>query len=195
MNLLEKLLKPFVQNSSNVYAENRLLKLGVGVMLLFGLFNSVSIQRLENNIQTHYVPLGTTAKFVLTGDSANDEYLMAMSRYIIHMVGDVTPANARTQYLEILTLWDSSTYSTYKDRFEKMAKSLESYPSVSYLVEWDRGEGLKLEGNFMRKKVVKKKMVGDTVLKKTSIDYQIEYRIEHGAFKIINISEVGGEEV
>lgn len=189
------ILQPFLQHSSNVYAENRLLKIGVGAMLLFGLFNAVAIQRLENNIQTHYVPLGTTARFVLTGDSANDEYLMAMSRYIIHMVGDVTPALARSQYEELLTLWDSSTYSKYKDQFDRMAASLESYPSVSYQVVWDAGEGVKLKDNTMRKRVTKRKMVGDTVVSKTVLEYEIEYKIEHGAFKLISISEVGGDQV
>ncbi len=188
-------LKPFMQASSNVYAENRLLKIGVSAMLVFGLFNAVAIQRLEKNIQTHVIPVGVASRFVLTGDSANDEYLMAMARYIIHMIGDVSPPLARAQYSELLTLWDASTYSKYKDQFDKMAASLEHYPSVSYHVTWDAGEGVQIKGNTMRKRVIKKKMVGDTVVGKTTLEYEIEYKIEHGAFKIISISEVGGEQV
>ena len=193
--MVKKLMAPFLQNSSNVYAENRLLKMGVGAMLLFGLFNAVAIQRLENHIQTHIIPVGTATSFVLTGDSANDEYLMAMARYVIHMVGDVTPANARGQYYELLKLWDSSTYSKYKDQFDKMLRSLESYPSVSYQIIWDSSEGVKLGKGTMRKRVTKRKMVGDTVVGKTVLDYEIQYKIEHGAFKILNISEIGGDQI
>ncbi len=189
------LIKRYMQSSSNVFAENKLLRYAIAIMLLVTLINSVSIANIKDSVQTHIIPVGTQSNFILTGSTANDDYLKAMARYIVHMTGNMTPASARGQFNELLTLWHPTTYAEYRARFDKLADSLERYPSISYHIVWDGERPIKKEGDSLRINVIKKKLVGDTVQRKTQLDIEINYVIEQGRFFIVSVKEVGGEQV
>jgi len=192
---MKNMIGEYMQESSNIFAENRILRVCVVGMLIMTVLNSISIGNLKDSIVTHIVPVGTSQNFILTGSTANDEYLRSMARYVTHMIGNMTPATARQQFTELLTLWHSTTYSEYRDRFDEIADSIERYPSVSYHSIWDGKGSISLKGETMRISVIKQKIVGDTVTKKIPIDIEIGYVIENGQFFIISVKEVGGESV
>lgn len=192
---MKKFINHYLQDSSDLFAENKILRYAVALMLIVTLINSVSISNMKDSIVTHIIPVGAAHNFILSGSTANDDYLKSMSRYITHMVGNLTPATARQQFNELLTLWHPTTYSEYRDRFDKLADSLERYPSVSYHVVWDGAAPIKKEGDSLRIGVIKKKIVGDTVSRKTALQIEINYVIEDGRFFIVSVKEVGGEEV
>ena len=184
----------FVQDSSNVYAENRLLKLGFICVVLFSGFQAYSIHGSLEEQKTHIVPIGGQGDFVISGTTASDDYLRSMGRYIVHMAGDLSAASARRQLNELLTLVHPDKYSEYRDLFTKLATGIERYPTVSYVVNWRGNQDIKKVGdNTLQVSAVKRRIVGDSVTRTENITYEIRYSITQGRFWLHGIKEVSDD--
>lgn len=184
----------FVQDSSNVFAENRLLKLGFICMVLFSTFQAFSIHGALEKQQTHIVPIGGQGDFVISGSTASDDYLRSMARYIVHMAGNLSAASARRQLNELLVLVHPDKYSEYRDLFTKLATGIEKYPTVSYVVNWKGNRDIKKIGeNTLRIATTKRRIVGDSVTRTENVTYEITYAITQGRFWLQGIKEVSDD--
>jgi len=191
----EQFIKTFLQDSSNIYAENRLLRWGFVMVLMATVYNSYAITKITNRVQTHVIPVGGQGNFVISGSTASDDYLVAMGRYICHMSGDLTASTARQQLTELLSLFHETTYGEYRDRFQKIADGIERYASVSFDVQWSGEKKIKVTKDTITIPIIKKRIVGDTVKEKQQMSMEIQYVIEEGRFYLITLKEIGGESV
>lgn len=121
----------FVQKTSNLYAENRILKfailvIGTVVLLNTGLlFVSMSRQR------TILIPAGLDTKASVTDTTADADYLRQMARYVSGLALTYTPATARSQFEELLPLFAPETFSANKSMLYDLAETIEKTSSGS----------------------------------------------------------------
>lgn len=180
----------YKQKMSNIFAENRLLKLAVFMMVLISLMNWHAIQKAMDSTKTIVVPMGAVGALEVGTDTASDEYLRAMSRYIVGLLGTYTASTARDQFEEILPYMSPEGYAKAKQHFDNLADRIERYPNIASVVHWSGRDPLQIEGNILKIQAQKKRLVNGNATRVENIHYEIKYEIRMGRFYIVNISEV-----
>jgi conjugal transfer pilus assembly protein TraE len=189
------LLTPYLQSASNIFAENKVLRfLFVGILLV-SLFNTVAIQRISDDTKTVIIPAGQSVEYTFVGNTPSENYLRNMGLYVIYMIGNLTATNCSPKLTELTTLWHPSTAPEYKERFDKICKELEKYPSISYQSIWEASHPITYKPGEIILSYSKKKIVGKTIKATTTLSYKIEYIIESGQFSILHVKEIGGEDI
>ncbi len=183
-------VKYFNQFSSNLFAENKLLKFGFVVLLLIVVSNWQAINTSIDKHRTIIVPIGASGDLWVTGDDASDNYLRHMARYISSMVGNYTASSARYQFEELLSLYSPSTYAEAKTGFEKLSDDIERYPTVSSRATWLGRIPLFIDGprKKMTIKIMKDRLVNGDVTRSVETDVVVDFYIADGRFWIKSIN-------
>ena len=183
-------LNLFLQRSSNVAAENRLLKFVVAVIGVTAIVNSVMTYRALNYQRTIVVPPVLSSRIEITGERASEEYIKAFSRYIAALAFSYSPGGVKAQLDELLTLYAPEAFPEGKRVFYELADRVVAtrVTSVFFMSKLSvDGEKRQIEVAGQRRQYVDDRKVED-VLK----TYLIEYLIADGRFFITRISEKDG---
>ena len=183
------LLKTFVQASSNVVAVNRLLLIVIGLLSLMSIFNYQLATSLKNEQRTVILTPGMAAQdgYVITGESANDNYLIEMARYTMTLFLNYSPTSISTQFEELVRLYSPRTFEEerqalmdLKDRVQRSLRITSTFV-VEDVVKNKPGE-LLVTGQRTR-------FSKDKITQSYEQKYRIEYEIVNGRFYIIRIRE------
>ncbi len=186
---MEPIIGSYLQDSSNVFAENRLLKLGVGIIACVSLWNGYAVHRLKDTLRTEILPPFSEKKWVITGNDANDDYLADMARHIVQSLGTWNPGSVRVQLNQLLRYIHPQAYPKYRDPFTRIADRAERYASVSFAVHWDPGQAIERHGNTLKLHAVRRRITGDQVSRTEKVEYLIDFKIESGRFWVTDIIE------
>lgn len=181
-------LEFFVQKSSNIMAENRLLKFVVVILAVSIVYLGTMIRYAMDSQRTIIVPPVVTTSLSLRGDQADDAYLVAMARYIAALVFNYTPATAQRQFTELMHLYSPETFSSGQLWLSELVATVEKarvtsvyYPESISIADGEINQ-IKLEGTLKR---------GTDLVEPTGerVVYLIDYRIVAGRFEILQIVE------
>lgn len=184
--------KGFIQNESNVFAENRMLKIGFFVLVVVTIWNGYAIHNLEDNIRTVILPPFTDKEWVVTGNDAEDDYIADLGLHIVQQVGTWHPGSVREQLNQVLKMVHPDSYPKYRDEFKEVADRASRYASVSFAVQWDPGQAIERKENTLSIHAVRRRITGDTISRTEPVNYVIHFSIEAGRFWIRDISETTG---
>ncbi len=177
----------FLQKSSNVVAENRLLKLVVVVIGIAAVINTFMTCRALNYQRTVVVPPVLKSRIEITGDRASEEYIKAFSRYIAALAFSYSPGGVKAQFDELLALYAPEVFPEGKRLLYELADRVITtrVTSVFFINKlYVDGEKSQIEVAGQRRQYVDDRKVED--LLKT---YLIDYRVADGRFQIMKISE------
>lgn len=178
-------LETYLQSASNKVAENRLLKF---VVLIIGgavLFNTVLLSRAMNTARTILIPPGINGKVEITGGRASEEYVKAMTRYVIALSGSYTPATARSQFGELLVLYSPEAYPEAKRVFYELADRIETaHVTQAYFIQQ-----IAVGDSQIEVRGVRKQFIEASRLDEARMSYLIDYKIEDGKFTLLGFSE------
>ena len=180
-------LNLFLQKSSNVVAENRLLKFVVVVIGIAAVINTFMTCRALNYQRTVIVPPVLKSRIEITGDRASEEYIKAFSRYIAALAFSYSPGGVKAQFDELLALYAPDVFPEGKRLLYELADRVITtrVTSVFFISKlYVGGEKSQIELQGQRRLYVDDRKVED--LLKT---YLIDYRISDGRFQIMKISE------
>ncbi len=180
-------LNLFLQKSSNVVAENRLLKFVVVVIGIAAVINTFMTCRALNYQRTVIVPPVLKSRIEITGDRASEEYIKAFSRYIAALAFSYSPGGVKAQFDELLALYAPDVFPEGKRLLYELADRVITtrVTSVFFISKlYVDGEKSQIELQGQRRLYVDDRKVED--LLKT---YLIDYRISDGRFQIMKISE------
>lgn len=181
------LLKNFLQQSSNVFAENRLLKFVVVVQCLVLIWCVYKVEDIKGNIRTIIQPPVINSKIEVSGAWTSDAYVKEYIRYVSSLVWNYSPGIARNQFAELLVSWHPSVYQSAKQRLYILADQIEqtSSASVFYIN--------KIEHNVDRREI---EVTGNRLLtmqnkpvEQAMKVYIVTYKVENGRFWILGIEE------
>lgn len=180
-------LNLFLQKTSNIVAENRLLKFVVVVIGVTAIANAIMTYRALNYQRTIIVPPVLKSRIEITGDRASEEYVKAFSRYIAALSFSYSPGTAKPQFDELLALYAPEAFPEGKRVLYELADRVITtrVTSVFFMGKlYVDGEKNQIEVSGQRRQYVDDRKVEDVT--KT---YLIDYRISDGRFQVVRISE------
>lgn len=184
----------YVNKTSNVYAENKILRgLFVGIFVVV-IYNTYQIDNLKNTRVERIIPIGQSVEYTFIGNAGSDEYLRSMAIFILQLCGDLSAGSARSQLALLQSFWHPTTAADYRDRFKTMSDEIEKFPSTSFDVTWDAAKPVTYLPGEVRIHAIKHKLIGSKIEKSSPIEYKIEYLMENGRFAVTHIKEVGAEQ-
>ena len=181
------LLKRFLQNSSNLFAENRILKFAVVVLAIGFVWCAYKIDDVKDRVRTVVVPPVISSQIEISGSWTTDAYVKEYVRYIGSLIWNYSPGVARNQFGEMLSSWHPSVFENAKDRLYIMADQIEltQAASVFYINKIEHNhEGHTIEVTGTRR-LTQKEEVMENIVK----TYVVTYVVENGRFWLMSIEE------
>ena len=175
----------FVQKTSNLFVENRLLKFIIIILSTAVIFNSFMVYRSVKYQRVVLIPPKMTGTIEFVQGKPTDSYLKDMSRRITNLAATYSPPTARSQFEELLFYFAPESYPQASKAWYSLASRVEEsqVSSVFYL------EQIKLGDNFIEVFGNLKQLAGNTQLENTSKTYMINYRLQDGRFYIVSLKE------
>ncbi|AJY68412.1 MAG: pilus assembly protein [Geobacter sp.] len=177
----------FLQKSSNIFAENRLLKFVVVALGIAVVINTAGLFMALNSQRVILVPPVVNSKISVSGDKASDEYLKEFARYILNLALTYNPVNARSQFSELLAVYDPSQFQTARKELYELADKIENTKAssafyIQSIINDTEKRRLEVTGT-------KKTYMVDQKAEDTLKVYLIEYRIDNGKFILVRLYE------
>ncbi len=177
----------FVQKTSNLFAERRLLRLIVFLIGGLQVFNCLLLFSVLDQKRTILVPVGNPNKVSVSGSSADTTYLRAMGRYVAGLGLNYNPGSVRQQYEELLSLFSPEHFASAKQQLYEAADTVETAGASSVffiadMVNHPDQKILEITGN--RQLFVQNQKTDDKQL-----IYRLAYQIRDGRFWIKDFSE------
>lgn len=177
--------KVFVQQASNFFVENRLLKFVIVILALTVCFNSIMVYRAIKYQRIVLIPPKMTGTVEFVQGKPTDTYIRDMSKKIVSLATTYSPPTARAQFEELLYYFAPESYPEASKLWYSLAGRIEEskVSSVFYL------EKIKLLDNVIEIFGNLKQLAGDTLLENSSKTYLINYRLQDGRFYVVSLRE------
>ncbi len=180
-------LNMFLQRTSNLFAENRLLKFVVVITAITQIWCVFKIDDIKDRIRTVIQPPVINSKIEISGSWTSESYAKEYIRYIGSLLWNYSPATARNQFAELLVSWEPSGFNDARIKLYTLADQIEKTgaASVFYInkIEIDPDKHIiTVTGNrhlSMQDRTV------DVAVKA----YDVTYVVENGRFWITGVQE------
>ncbi|HEX7931313.1 MAG TPA: TraE/TraK family type IV conjugative transfer system protein, partial [Sphingomicrobium sp.] len=121
----------YLQGSSNLFEENRLLKFAiVGLFGMTAVLGAV-IYSSDQNRRTVIVPFGASGDLYVTGSKPSDDYMRTMTRNVVSLAGTYSAYSADRQFQELLSIVHPSAYNSMRDSLTGILGELANNPTLS----------------------------------------------------------------
>ena len=180
-------LSLFVQKASDVFTQNRLLKFCMVAMALAVIFNSFMVFRAVKYQRVILIPPKMTGTVEFVRGQPTDNYLKDMCRRMVNLALTYTPATARSNFSDLLAMYDPKFYPRAEKIWYSLADRVEDskITSVFYIqrIKVQKKSSLEITGELRQYTAA-----GDLFKNQTSI-YIIDYRIGDGTMYLQSINE------
>lgn len=178
----------FMQKSSNIAGENRLLRFFVVLIGAAVLVNSFFVYTSVKHQKTVLVPVGLNSRVEVADSNASDDYLKFVTRYAAGLALNYTPATARQQFSELLALYSPDSFPGAKKAFYGLADTVETARVTTsfYIqnIQVDREKGV-IEITGLKRQYAEDRKVIDDV----QTAYELGYRVTDGRFMLSDFKE------
>ena len=172
--------KLFTGKAANIFAENRMLKFTILVLLAAVLVLSFCVVTAMNKERVILVPPIINSKVMITGDHASDDYIREFTRYIVSLALTYNSANARNQFSELLAVYDPAGFPNARKELYELADKIETTrASSAFHIQ-------SMTNNADKKQVevqgAKMTYIGEMKADIVQTAYLVEYRFDNGRF-------------
>lgn len=178
-------INDYLQKSSALFDENRLLKFAFVVMAMAFCFNSLMTYRAVKYQRTILIPPKMAGEVEFVQGKPTEKYIRDMSRTIANLSGTWSPSTVRENFEELLYYFHPESYPKASERWYSLASRAEEglVSSVFYLekISFDE-EVIELYGQLIQH-------TGTTPLENASRTYLLDYRVQDGRFYILSVKE------
>jgi len=181
------LIKYFMQKSSNLFVENRLLKFCVVLLVIMSAYNSYMTNLALDKERTIIVPTHIHERIEFEDGNFSDRYLEERVRDISSLAFNYSPATARIQYDRLLRYFAPEAYPSAHSLWYSLASRVETalVSSVFYFDDYKIDRGLK-EIHIIG---TRKQYSEDQFLSKDRKTYILAYNETGGQFQILSLLE------
>lgn len=178
----------YVQGASNLFEENRLLKLAVvglfGITAVLGMVIYTSNQ----NTRTVVVPFGAGGDLYVTGNRPSEAYLRMITRNIVSLSGTYSAYSADRQFQELLSIVHPSSYNSLRDGLNRLLDELADNPTLSIATYIRPDQPVTWTDREILVPVEKVRVIGG-VIRKFRGNLRIRYAIDNGRFWLTALTE------
>ncbi|MEO1280122.1 MAG: TraE/TraK family type IV conjugative transfer system protein [Pseudomonadota bacterium] len=186
-----RLVSRFLQDSSNLWAENRILKFTSVACLVSVLLMSIVVAGQANRVRTIVVPFGgNSGDLLIVGNEPSVEYLGSIARNVVQLTGTYTAATAEHQFNEVLKFVHPSVYEATRADWKKLVASLRDYRDVSFATYVLPQKPIEVSGSKIRVPAQRSRYLGG----KSSTEVGtvvIDYVVENGRWWMTSVEFVG----
>ena len=177
----------FLQKSSNIFAENRLLKFVVVALGIAVVINTAGLFMALNSQRVILVPPTINSKISVSGDKASDEYLKEFTRYILNLALTYNPVNARSQFSELLAVYDPAGFPNARKELYELADKIENTrASSAFHIQSMMNNPEKNQVEVLGSKMT---YIGEMKADIVQTTYIVEYRFDNGKFILTRLYE------
>lgn len=178
----------YLQGSSNLFEENRLLK--VAVAGLFGITAVLGtlIYTSGQNTRTVVVPFAASGDLYVTGNKPSEAYLRTITRNMVSLSGTYSAYSADRQFQELLSITHPSAYNSLRDSLNRLLDELADNPTLSIATYIRPDLPVTWTDREILVPVEKVRVIGG-VIRKFRGNLRIRYAIDNGRFWLIALSE------
>ncbi|MBV1686391.1 type IV conjugative transfer system protein TraE [Novosphingobium sp. G106] len=178
----------YLQGSSNLFEENRLLKFAiVGLFGISAVLGAV-VYSSDQNRRTVIVPFGAGGDLYVTGNKPSATYLRTITRNIVALSGTYSAYSADRQFQELLSIAHPSAYNGMRDTFTALIDELSDNPTLSIATYIRSDQPITWTTHEILVPVEKVRVIGG-VIRKFRGNLRIAYLVDNGRFWLIRLSE------
>lgn len=178
----------YVQGSSNLFEENRLLKFAiVGLFGITAVLGAV-IYSSDQKQRTVLVPFGAGGDLYVTGSKPSAAYLRTITRNIVALAGTYSAYSADRQFQELLSIVHPSAYNSMRDSLNSILDELSNNPTLSIATYIRPDQPVQWTDRDILVPVEKVRVVGG-VIRKFRGNLRIRYAVENGRFWLVSLTE------
>lgn len=178
----------YLQGSSNLFEENRLLKFAV--VGLFGVTSvlGIVIYSSNQNQRTIVIPFGSSGDLYVTGNKPSSAYLRTITRNIVALSGTYSAYSADRQFQELLTLAHPSAYNALRDSLNGILDELADNPTLSIATYIRADQPVAYTDRDIAVPVEKVRVIGG-VIRKFRGTLRIRFALDNGRFWLTALTE------
>ena len=175
----------YLQQSSNLFAANQLLRFVVIVLSVCLMFASTMVYRAVRYQKVILIPPQMTGTVEFVQGKPTEAYIQDISRRILTLATSYSPHTARKQFNELLVYYAPESYPEASTLWYSLAGRIEEsqvssvfYPEKTTLKE----NRIEVFGDL-------KQYTGNTRLENTTRTYFLDYQIRDGRFSLLAFKE------
>lgn len=177
--------KTFVQKTSNLFVDNKLIKFLIVVLGLTVAFNSFMVYRAVKYQRVVLIPPKLTGTIEFVQGKPTEKYLRDMGQRIVNLAATYSPATARAQFEDLLFHFAPESYPEASENWYSLAGRIEdSQVSSAYYPE-----KITIHDKTIEVFGALKQFTGKTPLENTTRTYLINYRVQDGRFYVVSLKE------
>ena len=178
----------YVQGSSNLFEENRLLKFAiVGLFGITAVLGAV-IYSSDQKQRTVVVPFGAGGDLYVTGSKPSAAYIRTITRNIVALAGTYSAYSADRQFQELLSIVHPSAYNSMRDSLNSILDELAGNPTLSIATYIRPDHPVQWTDRDILVPIEKVRVIGG-VIRKFRGNLRIRYAIENGRFWLVSLTE------
>lgn len=178
----------YVQGSSNLFEENRLLKFAiVGLFGITAVLGAV-IYSSDQKQRTVVVPFGAGGDLYVTGSKPSAAYIRTISRNIVALAGTYSAYSADRQFQELLSIVHPSAYNSMRDSLNGILDELSNNPTLSIATYIRPDQPVQWTDRDIVVPVEKVRVIGG-VIRKFRGNLRVRYAVENGRFWLVALTE------
>ena len=185
--------KFFMNDLSNIKQENKLLKGVILILAITVVFSLYYTTKTANREKIILIPPQIHSKIVFIGNKPDKAYYNEITRYVVSLALDYTSATARSQFAELLTMFDPGAFKKYQQVFYNLAFRIESAGNIS-----DSFYITKIKVHPEKKKIIvtgtEYTYSGAALLSQNMCRYAITYKLQAGRFFVTSFGKIKGVE-
>lgn len=178
----------YIQGSSNLFEENRLLKFAiVGLFGITAVLGAV-IYSSDQKQRTVVVPFGAGGDLYVTGSKPSAAYIRTITRNIVSLAGTYSAYSADRQFQELLSIVHPSAYNSMRDSLSSLLDELSNNPTLSIATYIRPDQPVQRTDRDILVPVEKVRVIGG-VIRKFRGNLRIRYAVENGRFWLVALTE------
>lgn len=178
----------YIQGSSNLFEENRLLKFAiVGLFGITAVLGTV-IYSSDQKERTVVVPFGSGGDLYVTGSKPSAAYIRTMTRNIVALAGTYSAYSADRQFQELLSIVHPSAYDSMRDSLNGILDELAGNPTLSIATYIRPDQPVQWTERDILVPIEKVRVIGG-VIRKFRGELRVRYAVENGRFWVISLTE------
>jgi len=178
----------YLQGSSNLFEENRLLKVAVAGLFGISAVLGTLIYTSNQNTRTVVVPFGAGGDLYVTGSAPSEAYMRTITRNLVSLSGTYSAYSADRQFQELLSITHPSAYNSLRDSLNRLLDEMADNPTLSIATYIRPDQPVTWTTQEILVPVEKVRVIGG-VIRKFRGNLRIRYAIDNGRFWLVALSE------
>jgi len=117
-------MKLYLQKTSNLFGENRLLKFAIMIIGITTIINTVMLTTVSQKEKIVLIPPTLGSDLFVTGKDASDEYIRGITRYIMSLYLNYSSISIRGQIEDLMALYEPKSFAQNEGKFTQFINDI-----------------------------------------------------------------------